>query len=52
MKSLQSSNGNYTHDIWKGQNTLVNNMEDVKYIKINLGFTTNIILKLIPKIEF
>lgn len=52
MKSSQSSNENYTHDIWKGQNTLVINMEDVKYIKINLGFTTNIILKPVPKIKF
>lgn len=52
MRSSQSSNENYTHDVWKGQNTLIINMEDVKYIKINLGFTTNIILKTVPKIEF
>ncbi|MCK5457378.1 MAG: hypothetical protein KAI45_09660 [Melioribacteraceae bacterium] len=52
MRSSQSSNENYTHDVWKGQNTLIINMEDVKYIKINLGFTTNIILKPVPKIKF
>jgi len=52
MKNTQASNPDYTHDIWKGLNTLVIEMKDVKYIKINLGFTTNVILKPVPKIEF
>ncbi len=52
MKKTQSSRENYTHDVWKGQNTLVLEMKDVKYIKINLGFTTNIVLKPVPQIEF
>ena len=52
MKSSQSSNENYTHDIWKGQNTLIINLDEVKHIKIILGFSTNIILKPVPKIEF
>jgi len=51
MRNSQSSNENYTHDIWKGQNTLVINKKDVKQIVIKLGFTTNIILKPVPKIE-
>ncbi|MDA3861676.1 MAG: hypothetical protein PF445_10650 [Melioribacteraceae bacterium] len=52
MKNTQSANENYTLDVWKGQNTIVVNMKDVKHIKINLGFTTNIVLKPVPKIEF
>ena len=50
MRNTQSSNENYTHDIWKGQNTLVIDIKDIKHIKINLGFTTNILLKPVPKI--
>lgn len=52
MKNSQSSNENYTHDVWKGLNTLVIDKDSVKYIKINLGFTTNILLKNVPKTEF
>jgi len=52
MKNYQSSNENYVQDIWKGQNTLVFDKADIKYIRINLGFTTNILLKLVPKVEF
>jgi len=52
MKSSQSSNENYTHDVWKGQNTIVVDIEEIKHIKINLGFSTNILLKHVPKIEF
>ncbi|MCF6269009.1 MAG: hypothetical protein L3J41_04810 [Melioribacteraceae bacterium] len=52
MKNTQSSNQDYTFDVWKGQNTLVINAEDVKHIKINIGYTTNIILKPVPKIAF
>lgn len=51
MKNYQSTNSNYTQDIWKGQNTLVYDITDIKYIRINLGFTTNILLKLVPKVE-
>lgn len=45
IKNTQSSNSNYTHDVWKGQNTIVVEKESIKYIKIILGFTTTIILK-------
>ena len=51
MKNYQSANESYTQDIWKGQNTLIIDKTDIKYIRINIGFTTNIILKQVPKIE-
>lgn len=50
MTSVQASGDNPTHDIWKGQYSLGLGIRDVKYIKIILGFSTNILLKPVPKI--
>ena len=48
MKNTQSSNENYTTDVWKGQNTIVVEKEKIKYIKIILGFSETLILKPVP----
>ncbi len=50
VTNIQASNDNSTHDIWKGQYSLGLGIRDVKYIKIILGFSTNIFLKPVPKI--
>jgi len=50
MTEIQTSNDNVAYDIWKGQNSLGLGISDVKQIKIILGFSTNIILKPVPKI--
>ena len=50
MTEIQASNDNLTHDMWKGQHSLGLGITEVKQIKIILGFSTNIILKSVPKI--
>jgi len=51
MKNYQSANEDYTQDIWKGQNALVIDKNDIQYIRINLDLTTDILLTQVPKIE-
>ncbi len=51
MKNYQSANTSYTQDFWKGQNTLVIDKGEIKHIRINLGFSTNILLKQVKKEE-
>ena len=51
MKNYQSANTSYTQDFWKGQNTLVIDKGEIKHICINLGFSTNILLKQVKKTE-
>ncbi len=48
MKNTQSSNENYTTDVWKGQNTIVVEKDKVNYIKLILGFSETLILKPVP----
>jgi len=50
VTNIQASNDNSTHDIWKGQYSLGLGIKDVNHIKIILGFSTNILLKPVPKI--
>lgn len=52
MKNYESSNKNYSYDTWRGQNTLLFYKEEIKYIRINIGVTTNILLKQVPKEKF